>query len=257
MSGVDALLILVGGFAAGVINAMAGGGSLLTVPLLSLVGIGGTVANGTNRMAVLAQNVTSAWGYSRRGVGDRRQTLPVLIPAGLGGLIGSLGATRIDDQLFERIFGTLMLPLLALSLWPPRAAPSAAPAAGSEPGRPWPRWLVTATFFGLGLYGGAVQAGIGLVLLLVLSRAGFDLVTANGIKTQVILVITAIAVPVFVLNGQVRWLAALVLSAGTGLGGYAGANLAVEGGERVIRPVLVVVVLVLASRMLGLWELID
>lgn len=249
MSGLDVLIILVGGFVAGVINAMAGGGSLLTVPLLSLAGIGGTMANGTNRVAVLVQNLTSAWGYARKGVGDRRQTMQVLLPAGVGGLIGSLGASQIDDRVFERLFGALMLPLLALSLWKPRT-----PADG-VPVEPWPRWVSLLAFFGLGLYGGAIQAGIGLILLLVLSRAGFDLVTANAIKTLVILVITAIAVPVFVANGQVRWLAALVLSIGTGFGGYVGANIAVEGGEKVIRPVLVVVVLVLASRMLGLWEL--
>jgi uncharacterized membrane protein YfcA len=116
------------------------------------------------------------------------------------------------------------------------------------------------------VYGGAVQAGVGLILIMVLSRAGIHqadegdghdpLVTANAVKTIVILAVTVIAVPVFVLNGQVRWLPALVLSIGTGLGGYAGANVAVEGGERVIRPVLVAVVLVLASRMLGLWSVI-
>jgi uncharacterized protein len=84
MSVVDVLLILIGGFVAGVINAMAGGGSLLTVPLLSLAGIGGTLANGTNRVAVLVQNMSSAWGYARRGVGDRAQTLQVLAPAAVG-----------------------------------------------------------------------------------------------------------------------------------------------------------------------------
>lgn len=247
MSGWEALLIFIGGLGAGVINAMAGGGSLLTVPLLSLAGLEGRVANGTNRVAVLVQNASSAWTYARRGAGDRARTLPVLAPAAVGALIGSIITSQIPDQLFERIFGLLMLPLLVLSL---RSKGS------SDEERPqWPMWLTYLAFFGLGLYGGAVQAGIGLILLLVLSRAGFDLVTANAIKTLVILVITVIAVPVFIANGQVRWLQAAVLSLGTGLGGYAGATMAVDGGERLIRPVLVVVVVVLASRMLGLWGL--
>jgi uncharacterized membrane protein YfcA len=247
MSAVEALVILVGGFFAGVINAMAGGGSLVTVPLLSLAGVGGTLANGTNRVAVLVQNLGSAWGYTRQGAGDRSQAIKVLAPAAAGSVIGSVGASQIDDRLFERLFGALMLPLLALTIWKPKA---------SEAREPWPLWLTTVTFFGLGLYGGAVQAGVGLILLLVLSRAGFDLVTANAIKTLVILAVTLIAVPVFIVNDQVRWLPAAVLSVGTGLGGYLGANLAVEGGERVIRPVLVAVVLVLAARMLGLWDLV-
>lgn len=272
MSGAEALVILIGGFVAGVINAMAGGGSLLTVPLLALAGLGGTVANGTNRVAVLVQNASSAWGYARKGVGDTRRTVSVLVPVAAGALVGSVAASQINDRLFERIFGLLMIPLLVLSLWP-RSRPSARPSArssgerapggpdpdGPEPGGPstgvWSGWLTGAVFFGLGVYGGAVQAGIGILLLLVLSRSGFDLVTANGVKTLVILVITLIAVPVFLLNDQVRWLQALVLSVGMGAGGFVGANTAVRGGERLIKPVLTVIVLVLASRMIGLWDL--
>lgn len=248
MTVVEGLVILVGGFFAGVINSMAGGGSLLTVPLLSLAGVGGTVANGTNRVAVLIQNAGSALGYARKGVVELTQTLKVVGPSAAGALVGSLAASQIDDELFERVFGFLMLPLLALSLWKPKA---------EQAQTPWPAWLTIVVFFGVGVYGGAVQAGVGLVLLLLLTRSGFDLVTANGIKTLVILAVTCIALPVFVLNDQVRWIPALVLSVGMGVGGYVGAHVAVEGGERVIKPVLIIVVLVLASRMLGLWSLFD
>lgn len=246
MSGMEALVLLVGGFLAGVINSMAGGGSLLSVPLLSLVGVGGTVANGTNRIAVFSQSLTGAYGYARRNVGNRKRTAQVLLPTVVGGLVGSLVASEIPDELFERIFGLLMLPLLVLSIWQPKPKPDR---------EPWPLWISFAVFLVVGFYAGAVQAGVGLIILLVLSRAGFDLVTANAMKTVVIMVVTAIAIPVFVYNDQVRWLPAVVLSVGMGVGGYAGANFAVDGGERVIRPVLVIVVLVLASRMLGLWDL--
>lgn len=252
VSGLEAIVILVGGLFAGVINAMAGGGSLLTVPLLSITGLEGRLANGTNRVAVLVQTASSAWGYTRKGAGDRRRTLPVLFPAAVGALIGSLITSRLDDRLFERLFGLIMIPLLILSVRPPKARRIEDP--GRQP-EPWPLWLTYLAFFALGVYGGAVQAGIGLLLLLVLSRSGFDLVTANAVKTLVVLVITLIAVPVFIANGQIRWLQAAVLSVGTGIGGFVGANIAVEGGERVIRPVLIVVVLVLATRMIGLWEL--
>ncbi len=87
----------------------------------------------------------------------------------------------------------------------------------------------------------------------ILSRAGYDLVEANALKTLVILGVTLTAVPVFIYKGQVDWLAAVVLAAGMSVGGYVGAKFAVEGGERVIRPVLVVSVLALAGRMVGLY----
>ncbi|MEM9562978.1 MAG: sulfite exporter TauE/SafE family protein [Actinomycetota bacterium] len=247
MTEVEAVVLLVGGILAGIINSMAGGGSLLSVPLLSLAGVGGTVANGTNRIAVLVQNITGAYGYARRDVGDRRRTIQVLVPAMVGGLVGSLAASQIPDEAFERIFGLLMLPLLYLSIRTPKVDPDR---------EPWPLWLSSVVFVGVGFYAGAVQAGVGLIILLVLSRAGFDLVTANAMKTVVILGVTALAVPVFIVNDQVRWIPALVLSVGMGVGGYLGANIAVDGGERVIRPVLIVVVLVLASRMLGLWDVL-
>jgi len=220
---------------------------MLTVPLLSLAGVAGTVANGTNRIAVLIQNLAGAYGFARRNVSDRARTVAVLVPVMVGALAGSLVASQIPDELFERLFGFLMFPLLILTLRKPKSDASAAP---------WPAWLTVVVFTGIGFYGGAVQAGVGLFLLLVLARAGFDLVTANAVKTILILAITAIAVPVFLYNDQIRWIPALVLSIGMGVGGYVGANVAVDGGERVIRPVLIVVVVALATRMLGVWDLI-
>ncbi len=243
----DTLILLIGGFFAGVINSMAGGGSMLTVPLLSLAGVGGNVANGTNRVAVFVQNLSSAYGYARRGVIEKAETIRVLMPVLAGGLVGSLAVVQVPDRLFEQIFGVIMLPLLVLSIRKPKADTTSAP---------WPPWLSFIVFFGVGFYGGAVQAGVGLLFLLVLARAGFDLVTANAMKTALILGITAIALPVFIYHGHVRWLAAFILSVGMGVGGFVGANLAVDGGERLIRPVMIVVVLALASRMLGLWDLV-
>ncbi len=244
MSTLEALLIFGGGVFAGVINSMAGGGSLLTVPLLALGGVEGLFANGTNRVAVVIQNGSSAFGYSRKGVGGLKQALPVVAPALPGAIVGALVVSQIDDELFEQIFGFLMIPLLVMAVWRPKT---------SEAPEPWPVWLSSIVFFSVGFYAGAIQAGVGLILLLVLSRVGHDLVTANAIKTVVILAVSIVALVIFVSQGQVRWLAALVLSAGMGLGGYVGANIAVEGGEKVIKPVLVVSVLALAGRMIGLY----
>ncbi len=244
MSLADALLIVAGGLFAGVINAMAGGGSLLTVPLLSLAGVEGLLANGTNRVAVLIQTGSSGFGFARRGVGGRDETLRILVPTVVGGIVGSVAVSQIDDELFERAFGILMIPLLALALWKPKADASA---------KPWPYWLTATVFLGVGFYAGAIQAGVGLILLLVLSRAGHDLVTANAIKTYVVIAVSIVAVTVFISQGQVRWLPALVLSAGTAVGGYVGSQIAVDGGERVIKPVLVVSVLALSGRMIGLY----
>jgi uncharacterized membrane protein YfcA len=110
-----------------------------------------------------------------------------------------------------------------------------------------------AVFFAIGVYGGAIQAGVGLVITMALARSGLDLVLANAIKVILLLALTAVAVPVFVIEGQVDWPFAAVLAVGYGIGGVLGARFAVRGGERVIRPVLVGAVVALALGMIGVW----
>jgi len=239
-----ALLIFFGGLFAGVVNAMAGGGSLLTVPLLSLAGVEGLAANGTNRVAVLVQTGTAARGYVRRRIDGWDEAVRVFPPTLAGGLVGSAVVSQLEDDTFERLFGFLMIPILVLALWP-----SSERSIEDQ----WSTWVTMVVYFGVGVYAGAIQAGVGLLLLMVLARAGHDLVSANLIKSYVVIGVSLIACTIFIARGQVEWRPALVLSAGSGIGGYVGANIAVEGGERVIKPVLVVSVVVLSGKMIGLY----
>jgi uncharacterized membrane protein YfcA len=234
--------------AAGVVNTLAGGGSLLSVPLLVLLGLPGGIANGTNRVGILLQSSVAAGRFRSLDVGGFRQSAPVLLPAAAGSLIGAWGIAQASDALFERAFGVVMLLLLA-PLLRELSAPRREPGGPSP--RLGPRWA--AIFFGIGLYGGSFQAGVGIPLLFVLAHAGFDLVRANAIKAIVVAVLTLTAVPVFVLEGQIAWGPAAVLVVGYSAGGAVGARLAVRGGERLIRPVLALAVVALAGRMLGLY----
>jgi hypothetical protein len=225
---------------------MAGGGSFLTVPLLVMCGLPGTIANGTNRIAVLVQSLAGAWRFRAEGVSGVRGAAPVLLPQLVGAAAGAVLVSHLPHQTFERLFGVVMLVLVVPVLRPVRWRAAAPP-------RPWSRPASALAFLAIGFYGGAVQAGVGLLLLLALARAGYDLVHANAVKIVAVSAFTAVAALVFVLSGQVLWLPAAVLSAGTALGADVGARLAVRGGEAIIRPVLVVSVLVLSGRMLGLY----
>jgi len=234
------------GLVAGVVNSLAGGGSLLTVSLLVLLGLPGILANGTNRVGVLVQNAASAWRFRAEGVPGAAHALPLLVPVLAGSAAGAWGISRVADETFERLFGVLMVVLLVPILR--RAQPAAAPRV--------PRWSGAtrfAVFLGIGLYGGSFQAGVGIPLLFALSWAGHDLVQANSIKVVVIFAVTAVAIPIFAAQGQIAWGPAAALALGFFAGGELGARLAVRGGERVIRPVLAAAVLALAGRMLGLY----
>lgn len=246
----DASILIAGGVAAGAVNTLAGGGSLLTVPLLVLVGLPGTVANGTNRFGILAQSAVAVWRFRAAGIEEWRSAASVLAPLGLGSLIGAVAISNVADDTFNRLFGLVMIGLLVPTL---RRRPPPPPVPDLPEARLWSTPVRWAVFFAIGLYGGAFQAGVGIVMLVALSHAGFDLVRANALKLVVVGALTLVAFPIFVLEGQVSWIPALVIAAGFGAGGALGAKLAVVGGERVIRPVMAVAVVALAGRMLGLY----
>ncbi len=242
---VDAILLLAGGAFAGAVNAMAGGGSMLTVPLLVLAGVPGVAANGSNRVGILTSNITSYLSFRREGVTiDMSRLAPIIPPALVGSMVGAFGISELTDESFERAFGLLMIPLIILTIRKPRVNTEASP---------WPIAVTTAVFFVIGIYAGAVQAGVGLVLLAALSRSGLDLVTANVVKVIFTLCATLIALPIFIAQGNVRWGPAIVLAIGLSVGGWIGAKFAVRGGERWIRAVMIVAALALAGRLIGLY----
>ena len=223
---------------------MAGGGSLLTVPLLVLAGVPGVAANGTNRVGILTSNLTSLLSFRNQGVKTNRKLLPIVGPALVGSTIGAYLIGGLTDDSFERIFGLIMIPLIVLTILKPKVnleAPT------------WSTGTTVAIFFAIGLYAGAIQAGVGLVLLAALSRSGLDLVSANLVKVIFIFFATAVALPVFIINGDVRWGPAVVLAAGLGLGGWLGARFAVRGGDKWIRITMVVAALALALELIGVY----
>ena len=244
MDALDVLLLVFGGLFAGCVNTIAGGGSLLTVPLLIFAGLPGDVANGSNRVGILVSNASAATAFRRMGVSGMSWVLPVLAPVMAGSLAGSLLVSRLDAESFEQAFGLVMVPLLLLALRPPKV-----PAAS----RTWSGSLATAVFLCVGFYGGAFQAGMGLILALALTRSGMDVVVASSVKVVVILAVTITALPVFVGGGHVDWVPALLLAVGFACGGAVGARFTVVSGARVVRPVMTIAVLAFSGRLLGLY----
>lgn len=240
------LLLALGGLVAGVINTLAGGGSLITVPMLVFMGLPATTANGTNRIGVLFQNAVAIWRFRREGLDGLRGAGPVLVPVLAGSALGAAVASRMPAELFKQVFGIAMIALLYPML-------RGGAGGGSASENPRSRWANALIFFGIGIYGGAIQAGVGLFVIAALARSGLDLVRANAIKVVLIGALTVVAVPVFLLHGQVDWPHASALVVGFALGGEVGARAAVLGGERLIRPVLVLAVIAMSGRMLGLY----
>ncbi len=245
----EGAMLVAGGAIAGTINTLAGGASAITVPLLVLLGLPGNVANGTNRVGVFVQSLWASLRFRSAGVSGFRASVPVLVPTCLGAAAGALGITSVADTTFERLFAVVMVLLLVPILGGPGVGLRQARAER----RDLPPVLGFAIFFAIGAFGGAFQAGVGLLLIAALAYTGYDLVHANSIKVVVNTALAGVAVPIFIVRGHVEWIPALVLTLGFVLGSTLGVRLAVEGGERVIRPVIAVAVALLAGRMLGLY----
>ncbi len=239
------LLLLATGLVAGFINTVAGGGSAITLPVLVEI-VGASVANGTNRVAILMQNVVGATSFHRGGKVPWRFVAAVLGPTVAGAAVGAWVATLVPGEIMKRIFGLVII-LVALSVL---VRPSRWMREGESKLRePW-RSLA---FFGIGLYGGFVQAGVGFLLLagLVLG-GGLGLVRGNAAKVVTILVYTPVTLLLFARAAQVDLQAGLVLGVGNMGGALVASRLAIKKGAGWIRWVLVVAATVAALRMLFL-----
>ena len=242
------MLFLPGVYAVGVIagflNVMAGGGSLITLPMLIFLGLPAATANGTNRVAILVQSVAAVTSFRQQGRAETRATLPFALMAVPGAVVGAMVAVRVDDDVFRAILaGVLVLSVIGLLL-PSRGRRSA--------GAPSHRTYVVAllSFLGIGFYGGFIQAGVGFLFMIVLHRIlGLDLVRTNVYKVLVVLFLSTPALVVFIITGNVVWGTAIALAAGTATGAVVATRVSVRGGERPIRLVLGIALLLMAVRL--------
>jgi len=238
-------LFAIGAFT-GVVNVLAGGGSLLTLPLLIFFGLPATVANGTNRVGILFQSVTAIGGFRRQKMLPVGLALLCTAPAVAGSLLGARLAVEIDDALFERILALIMIGVLAFMVLDPMKKHRVT-AVHFTPLRVA---VLLVSFFAIGVYGGFVQAGVGFLIITGLLAQGLDLVRINAVKVFVTLVFTVAALAIFVAHGQVDWPMGLALAAGNGAGGWIGTHVAVKKGHDWIKKVVSLTVFVFALKLL-------
>jgi uncharacterized membrane protein YfcA len=244
------ILLLIGaGIAAGFINTLAGSGSLLTLPLFMAFGLSAPVANGTNRIGILFQTITSVLSFKKQILIDFPSILKIAIPSVIGSVLGAQIAVDIDEDAMKNTIGVLLLLMFFLILFKPSNWINS-----REGVPPLPLWIQMIIFFFVGMYGGFIQAGIGFFLLAALVMAsGFDLIKANAVKVLMVFLYTPFSLVIFILNHQVDYKLGLIVATGGVLGAWIGARMSVKWGPGVVRIILLVTLFVASANLLGVF----
>lgn len=243
----SSLLLFLVGLVAGTLNVIAGGGSMLTLPVMIFLGLPPTVANGTNRVAILIQNIGATWSFHRRKLISREWLLLAVPPALFGVVLGTLAAVRVGDLAFQRILAFVLVGAAVWTVWRPVKPPEEGVALPPTGGR---RWAFAALFFLVGVYGGFIQAGVGFIILAVTSAGGLNLIRGNALKVTLVLAFTPLALAVFAWSGMVDWAMGFALAAGNFLGAMAGVRMQILKGHKWVRNVVTVTIVVFAVRLL-------
>ncbi|WP_419211223.1 sulfite exporter TauE/SafE family protein [Maribacter sp. X9] len=239
------LLILVG-FIVGFINTVAGGGALLSLPILIFLGLPSTLANGTNRVAIIFQTAIATEGFKSKGVSTFPFNVYLGISAFVGSIIGAYLAIDISGALFNRILAIVMVCVVLIIAFGPKIGMKEVQErlTGKY------LWLGIIAFFFFGIYGGFINAGLGFIMMLFLHYVSkMTLVRSNATKVSVVFMYMVSALIVFAINDQVNWKIGFILAIGNGSGAWVASRVSVKKGDGFIKKFLIVMVVILAIKL--------
>lgn len=244
---ISVLILFVVGAIAAFINVNAGGGSSLTLPALIFLGLDASVANGTNRVAIIFQNISAVYSFKKEKYYELKNSL-ILSALSLPGVIaGAIFAIKISDDAFEKVLGIIMILLIITMLIPQRREKEVTDKFKVD-------WKLILSMIAIGFYGGFLQVGVGFIIMALLHNLlKLDLIRVNMHKVFIVFVFTIPALLVFILSNNVNWFYGLSLSAGNAFGGWWGAKLSVKKGEKLIKTVLVVAIFIMALKLLNIF----
>ena len=248
LTSVQLALLVLAGFGAGLVDAIAGGGGLITLPALLAAGLPPHVALGTNKGQAVFGAVSSATSFWRRGGIDRRRALPAFACGFVGSLLGALAQLALEPAALRPLVLVMLLGAAVIVAWPRRGG---APGDGvREPIANAMIWgAVTALV--LGAYDGFFGPGVGTMLIVAFVLVFDDTLTrASGNAKVVNLASNLAALLLFSMKGTIVWRVALPMAGANALGAFFGARLAVTRGDRLVRLVVLAVVVVLVVKLL-------
>jgi uncharacterized protein len=237
---INAVIIFLAGVGVGFINTLSGSGSLITLPLLIFLGMDAGIANGTNRIAILLQTFVGLATFKKEKILDTKAALKLAIPVILGAIPGAYIATQVPDLYFEKVLGVLFILMTALMIFTPKHWNKKFELGESFHINPF-HYII---FFFIGVYGGFIQAGVGIFILFALVMGpGFDLIRANALKLFLTFIFTPVAIVIFWHNNQIDLFTGLVLASGNMLGAFIAAKTAIKAGVGFIKWLVIAMII--------------
>lgn len=239
-------LLLITGIATGFLNVMAGGGSMLSVPIMIFLGVPGTIANATNRIAILPQNVSAVWAFYRKGFANFKLSLTLGLCTIPGTIIGANIASKVPNDQFNNVLAIIMIVVLVVMALPqPKTI-----TVNETPSR---NRLIAGHLLMvlIGFWGGFIHIGVGFLLMPVLNRVmQLDLITTNAHKVLIVLCYTCVALIVFASQLELVWKYGIALGIGTWIGAWIAANMQVKQGIGAIKWTLNIVISVFIIKLI-------
>jgi uncharacterized membrane protein YfcA len=241
------LILFAAGITGGFMNVMAGGGSSFTLPALIFLGLDSALANGTNRVAVVAQNISAVYAFKQEKYHEFRDSFKLSVFTLPGSIAGAVVATEISDELFQKILGIVMICVIILMLIPN-------PVFNKRKENTGIPWTLHLSMLGIGFYGGFMQVGVGFLIMAALQYLmKLNLLYVNMHKVFIVFLFMIPSLIVFWITGNVDWKYGLVLAAGNMLGAWWAAKLSVRKGEKIIRFFLTAAVFIMALKLLDVF----
>lgn len=255
MSGITIVAVLIlSGVVVGIINTLAGGGSIISMTLFMVLGLPVGVANGTNRIAVVLQNLTSSVAFLRKRMLDVRSGIKLSIPAVVGNIAGSMVATHISDTVFKICMSVVLTVVLLYMIFD--RSHKHPHIHGGHPLQL--RFYHYIWFLLLGFYGGYIYIGLGYAVLAVtIWSMKLDIITANVVKCFMIFVATPFSLAIFMLNGQVDYAYGLWHGLGNVIGAVLASHFAMAWGVKFVRYFTLIILLICFADLVGLLSLHD
>ena len=241
----DIIILLICGVIAGFINTVAGGGSLLTLPILIFMGLPSNIANGTNRIAIFMQNIFSISGYKSRGVSDFKYSSWLSVSALIGSIIGAKIAININEDMFNKILSVVIIIVVLTIIYNKKPFNINSENISIEK-----KIISVIIFFFIGIYGGFIHAGVGFLILSILSNYnGIQLSKANSIKVFVVFVYTFFALIVFIMENKINWILGINLGIGNSIGGWIASRWSYNKPDKIIKIFIIISSAIMAIKL--------